>query len=342
MNSTEIIERVVRLEPTERMPVALLSAGAWAINSNGYMLDQALALDPEIMAGWLYEAYNQAGSDISWVGSGYYNLVVRAIGGKIKFRRKGTPDVSESLLKSADDVDGIDVDQVQQDGDIQTLYKVARLLVEKEKGQRMVGACMWGPFTLTGLLYGAEALMRDIYKNKAAVDKVMRFSVELYLKFIQGYLDSGVRVIFIAEPSASGDMISRKHFEDFALPYLKDIFHRLSGRNLIQGLHICGNIENRLDLIPESGAQILSLDYKVDLNRAKDVLGGKIAFSGNLNPVNIVQNATPEEVEAKTRECIGQVGTNGGYIVMPGCDIPPTTPLANLQAMSRTARAYYA
>ncbi|MDR3288817.1 MAG: uroporphyrinogen decarboxylase family protein [Peptococcaceae bacterium] len=340
MNHAELIERVARLQPVERAPFALLSSGAWAIIRKGSGLENALSLDPAVVADWLYEGYTSAGSAISWVGSGYNNIVVKAVGGKIKWRRKGTPDVVEPLLSSVDDIAAFDPAVIADDPDIRAIYEIAGRLVEREQGQRLVGGSMWGPFTLAGLLFGADALMRLIIKDTVALDKLLRFSAELYLAYMQGYIDRGVRVIFMAEPSASGDMISRRHFEQAALPYIREIYRRLSGKGLILGLHICGDSGNRLDLIAESGAQIMSLDYKVPLELAKRAFAGKIAFSGNLDPVSVVQQGTEEEIRKLTIQSIETVGTDSGYIVMPGCDIPPSTPLENLQIISRTVNEY--
>ncbi|HWQ79519.1 MAG TPA: uroporphyrinogen decarboxylase family protein [Anaerovoracaceae bacterium] len=340
MNHAELIERVARLEPVDRVPFALLSSGSWAINSKGCTLENALAEPAETVADWLYEGYTAADSAMSWVGSGYFNIVIRALGGKIKWRKKGTPDVSEVLLKSVQDISRVDTGLVAQDKDVVKLYDITRYLVAREEGQRLVGSSMWGPFTLAGLLFGAEALMRSVYKDREATEKLLEFAEEVYLKFIQGFIESGAKVIFMAEPSASGDMISRKHFESTALPYIKDAFQRLSGKGLILGLHICGDVTDRLDLIADSGIQIMSLDYKVDLARAKEAFKGKIAFAGNLNPVSVVQSGTPEEIVAETLRSIETVGTKSGYIVMPGCDIPPSTPLFNLQTISRTVSSY--
>jgi uroporphyrinogen decarboxylase len=303
-------------------------------------LEDALKLDPNIVADWLLEGYTLADSAISWVGSGYNNIVVKAVGGKIKWRRKGTPDVVEPLLRSVDDVGSFNPAAIAEDADIRAIYETTRSLVEREKGERLVGGSMWGPFTLAGLLFGADSLMRLVIKDKTALDKLLKFSSELYLAYMQGYIDAGARVIFMAEPSASGDMISRRHFEQAALPYISEIYRRLSGKGLILGLHICGNTSNRLDLIAGSGARIMSLDYKVSLADAKAAFAGKIAFSGNLNPVSIVAQGTEDEIRNATLEGIETVGTNSGYIVMPGCDIPPATPLENLQTISRTVNAY--
>jgi len=58
-----------------------------------------------------------------------------------------------------------------------------------------------------------------------------------------------------------------------------------------------------------------------------------------MNPVAILQKETPEGVAAACRESIRLAGPGAGYLVMPGCDIPPSVPLANVQAMVAAARA---
>lgn len=333
MNSKEIIENVVALKPLSRPAVSLLSGGAWALNKSGLSLENALNGKPEQMAEILGNAYDEVGSDIAWVGSGYNNLVIRALGGKIKFRKKGTPDVVEPLVKKASDVDRLDIGLLKEDVDLQFLFETTRLLTEKLGDRKLVGGSSWGPFTLTGLLYGAEQLMRDIYKDKEAVHHILTFSTELYLEYMRLYEASGARVLFLAEPSASGDMISRKHFQETVLPHLTEVYSRLDKPGIITGLHICGNTEGYLDLIPQTGAQILSVDYKVDLAHVRKNLDGKMAFAGNMNPVAVMQQSVPADVTAACLACRKQAGGHSGYIVMPGCDIPPTTPTENIKAM---------
>lgn len=338
MNHSELIERISRLQSVDRVPFALLSSGAWAVIRQGVGLEEALTRPAAQIAGWLFEGYTLADSAISWVGSGYNNIIVKAVGGKIKWRRKGTPDVVEPLLQSVDDISKFNPLDIQNDTEIRKIYATVSELVKLENGQRLVGGSMWGPFTLAGLLLEADALMRLTIKDKAALDKLLRFSSELYLSYIQGYIDAGARVVFMAEPSASGDMISKRHFKEAVLPYIKNINETLKKQDVIVGLHICGN--TFLDLIVESGTQIMSLDYKIPLKNARAAFKGKIAFSGNLNPVDVVQMGTKEEIRAKVLESIEEGGTDSGYIVMPGCDIPPSTPLENLQTISQTVNQY--
>ena len=64
-----------------------------------------------------------------------------------------------------------------------------------------------------------------------------------------------------------------------------------------------------------------------------------MAFAGKLDPVGTMQLSDPETVARLTKEYIAEARSEeGGYIVMPGCDLAPQTPLANLQAMIRTAK----
>jgi uroporphyrinogen decarboxylase len=311
-----------------------MSAGAWALNSNGMSLERGLSAPPEEVADVLYRAYTEARSDIIWAMSGYNNLVIGAIGGRIKFRAKGTPDVIETLIKQPADVDCITIDRIADNERIRTLLNISGLLAKKIQGEHYLALTRWGPFTLAGLLYGAENLMRDIYRAPDSVRRILDFTAELYLKYARLYFDNGVEFVLLAEPSASGDMISRKHFGEFAVPVFKKVFESLKAQKVRTALHICGNIENRLDLLNGIGAELISVDYKVSLTKCREIFNGKTAFAGNLNPVAVMQRGTPEGVARACAECLVAAGEAPGYILMPGCDIPPTTPLANIKAMT--------
>lgn len=339
MEASELIARAIRLENTPRIPTALLSGGVWTFNRKGYSL-QDLLPQPETAADLIAATNEEVGSDIVWPGSGYHNLAIRALGGAIKFRAQGAPDVQAPLLESTADIRRIDLQRLRNDAALQSLWRVAERVVQKVGAKTLVGSSQWGPFTLAGHFYGVEKLMRSIYKDQAAVHAVLEFTTEVCLRYLEPFIEAGIGIVSVADPSASGDLISREQFRNFGLPYLKRVFTGLHQRGALVSLHICGNITNRLDLIPETGADILSLDYKVDLGRVKEVLGGKIAFAGNMNPVGIMQNASSAEVAAACRQCIEKAGPVPGYILMPGCDIPPGVPLANIQAMVRTAREF--
>jgi uroporphyrinogen decarboxylase len=340
MTSKEIIFKAIRLQKTPRIPVSLLSGGAWTFNRLGLSLEDALGLGVAEAADIIAETNTLVRSDIVWTGSGYHNLAIRAIGGKIKFRAKGAPDVTEPLIKEISDIEKINVNVIADDEDINILWATTRHLAEKIGDRTLLGSSQWGPFTLAGLLYGAERLMRNIYKDKEEVHKVLAFTSELCYRYVEPFIDAGSGIISIADPTASGDMISRKQFEEFALPYLKRVVEKVKARGAETFVHICGNIADRLDFFPDSGVGIISVDYKVDLNAVHELVGRRMAFAGNMNPVAIMQNATPDGVKEACIECIERAGAESSYILMPGCDVPPGVPLVNIMAMVETAWNY--
>jgi uroporphyrinogen decarboxylase len=56
-----------------------------------------------------------------------------------------------------------------------------------------------------------------------------------------------------------------------------------------------------------------------------------MSYGGNVAPVHVLLNQDPAGVEKACRELIEVAGSDGGYILVPGCDIPPTIPYENLK-----------
>jgi uroporphyrinogen decarboxylase len=340
LTSKATIAKLIALEPTPRQPVSLLSAGAWTLNQAGLTLEQALAVTPQRFAEVLAETNARVGCDIVWPGSGYHNLAIRSVGGTIKFRVKGTPDVMAPVLADGWEKAPPDFRRVRDDPGVRLLVEATRILARQIGAHTVVGTSQWAPFTLGGLAYGVERLMRDIRKNPAAVRAVLDYAADLCFDYLEPFIDAGVAMISLADPTASGDLIAPEQFEAFALPYLKKVGEKVRARGVWLLVHICGNTTNRLHLLPATGAQIMSVDYKVPLSEVRRILGGRIAFAGNLNPVSVMQKETPGGVAAASREAVAQAeGARGGYLLMPGCDIPPTVPFENVRSMIQTAHA---
>ena len=62
------------------------------------------------------------------------------------------------------------------------------------------------------------------------------------------------------------------------------------------------------------------------------------AFTGNIDPVRILRNGTPESVTEALADCHCQTGAH--YIVAAGCEVPRGTPPANLRALVEYARSH--
>lgn len=338
MKPKEVILTAFEGGKPERVPVTLFGGGMWSIHNYGSTFER-LSNDASLMADMLIKTSEKLLCDIVYAGSGYNNFHAAALGGRIKFREIGAPDLEEPLIKEEADLEKLDIKRIDLDETINTVKKALKLTKEKIGNEYVVTMTAWGPFTLAARLVGEEAMMKATFKKPAFVEKVVSFTTELLIHLYSGLVeDRTLEVISLADPTASGDLISKKQFERFALPYLKKFTDWARSKGVHTLVHICGNTTDRLELFPFTGASCISLDHKTDIKKAKEILFGKMCFAGNVDPVKIMLQGTVEDVEKTCREIIEIAGTDGGFVLMPGCDIPPTVPHENIKKFIEVAR----
>ncbi len=341
MNDKQTILSSIHLGRTKRPPVMILSGGVWANKQISLSLQDSFDLPPWENAQNIIRMNEKLRSDLVWAAAGCNNLALRAIGAKVTFNEAGVAArVEEALITCAEDVDRLNVDDLENDPGIISSLETTRILKEEIGQETLIGISQWGPTTLASLLLGTKPFILMSVRNKEAVEHVLDFTEKLVVKYWKLFVQAGVELVSQAEPSASYDMISPKQFAGMARPHMQNANRAVDGLVQAKMLHICGNINKLLELLPETGSDVISFDYYVDLKFARETLGGKMAFAGKLDPVGTILNGTPDLVRELTLKGIEEAGGEGGYIVMPGCDIPPASPLGNIQAMTETARSY--
>lgn len=336
MNGKELLKKAIALEPTPRVPVIILSGGVWAYKQIGKSLQDSFELTPEESSDYWVSVNKKLKSDLIWCAAGCNNLGLRAIGAEADFSNIGVAATVKPCIEKPSDVDKIDLKVLKNDPGLNAMLESTKLMKQKMGDETLLAVSQWGPMTLASLMFGADKFMMMLRKDLEGAQYVMDFTKELVLAYWRLFIEAGVEHVSQAEPCASGDMISPKMFEKVALPYLKYTNSQI-GDGVTKMLHICGNTNKILDKIPETGTQMFSLDYKVDLTLAREKLDGKVAFAGQMDPADVMLLGSKEDVEADVKRCITEADwKKGGFIVMPGCDLAPNTPLENLETMVTT------
>ena len=75
----------------------------------------------------------------------------------------------------------------------------------------------------------------------------------------------------------------------------------------------------------------------VPLAEARQAMGPAQVLLGNINPVSILRNGTPDQVRSAIAECHRDAGPR--YIVGAGCEVPRGTPHENMRTMRDYARS---
>jgi len=76
----------------------------------------------------------------------------------------------------------------------------------------------------------------------------------------------------------------------------------------------------------------------MNFKKLKKIIPKEIALIGNLDPVKIFLQSTPNEVAESTRSLKESMKDTKNFILSSGCDIPISTPLKNIEAFMKAAR----
>jgi len=187
-----------------------------------------------------------------------------------------------------------------------------------------------GPFAEANDLRGTYQIMIDLMKERSFVSELIDICLEQAILFAKAQIQAGAQYIGIGDAAAS--LVSPKIYRELILPAEKKLIDEIHKSGSKAKLHICGNTTALLDLMAESGADIIDIDHLVDLKTAIDKIGSKAMVCGNFDPVSVLLEGDTDLVRNKVRECIG-IGKEH-IIISAGCEVPKFTPPENLKAVA--------
>ncbi len=226
-------------------------------------------------------------------------------------------------------------------------FDTIKLVKAKAGGTVSVHSEVFSPWSqfleLLNYEHALTAILDDPGKAKACLDRLADGAIDLAKK----QAACGVDAVLISSAFAGAGLISRRHYEEFVLPYEKKIVTAIKKAfpALPVYTHTCGSIGDRLDLMMATGTNgIDTLDPPplgtVELEEAKKILSGKTFIKGNIDPVNTLLYGSRDEVkdDVKRRLEIGKPG--GGYILSSACSVAPRTPPENIEILAPLAEEF--
>jgi len=254
-----------------------------------------------------------------------------ALGLEIYFPEFENPSVKNHRVKTEVDLKAIRSRYKGLSGRMPVFIKVVENIAKNF--HIIKGAYAIGPFTLAGELMGVSELCMNVILNPGLAHNFIEFSTYVIKDYVKALLDAGAETVAILEPSAV--MLSPDQFEEFSGRYFSYLAEELKAPLI---LHICGNSTHLLKKMSNTGAAGLSLDSPVNLREASKIVPGNVALIGNLDPVRIFLQSTPEQVAKATMDLLGQMEGIKNFILSSGCDLPIGTPLQNIEVFVKAGR----
>jgi uroporphyrinogen decarboxylase len=130
----------------------------------------------------------------------------------------------------------------------------------------------------------------------------------------------------------SGELPLRD-YEDFALPATQHIISELS--ETAPTIYYTKASNHLMCAVARSGANVLSVDWRVDMRALRAQLGPRIAIQGNVDPAVLL--GPPEAIRAATQEAVATLAGTG-HILNLGHGILQQTPVENAQLFIKTGQ----
>lgn len=211
--------------------------------------------------------------------------------------------------------------------------KALALFKEHIGRDKIIEGWVEGPIAEAANLRGINTLMTDFFDAPAFVRDLFSFVVAMELRFPREQVKAGADIVGIGDAAAS--LVGPDIYKEFVWPYEKQLVDGIHALGARTRLHICGNTRHLVAAMGRLGCTIVEVDSLTPMALARGQMPQQIIL-GNLNPVVMLRNGSPEAITEAVTECHRDAGAR--FIVGAGCEIPRDTPAANLQALCDYAR----
>jgi len=259
------------------------------------------------------------------------SVEAEAFGAPVKFSEEENPTTIGAVVS---DLAGIEKLQIPQVGDARTgeCPLAAKLCVEKIADRPTLGGLI-GPFSLSGRIADMGKMMLWAATEPATVHALLEKTTAFLLDYAKAFKASGCNGLIMAEPAAG--LISPKMSQEFSANYIKRIVDAVQDESFVFILHNCGKTEKMIDAMLSTGVSALSVGNVVDMCKILPQVPKNVPVLGNLDPAGLFRLGTPETMYEATIALLDQTAEFPNFVLSSGCDIPPGTPLENVQAFFR-------
>lgn len=211
----------------------------------------------------------------------------------------------------------------------------------------VLGGCI-GPFSLAARLTGVSESLLLTMTQPQLMHALLEKCTSFLTRYLLAFRDHGADGVLMAEPAAG--LLSPKSLREFSSVYVSQIRESLErsvcgavsddndGNDFTIVLHNCAAKLAHLPSILATGLRHFHFGVPMELAKAFAQVPEDVTLMGNLDPSAVFCLATPEETYAKTAALLRENALAKRWVLSSGCDLPPETKLANLDAFFAAAK----
>jgi uroporphyrinogen decarboxylase len=147
--------------------------------------------------------------------------------------------------------------------------------------------------------------------------------------YLKAQIRAGVHAVQIFD--SWGYALSPDDYDEFSWRYMRRLIGEIKRESEAPIVYFLRGRGSGLEKLAASGADVLSLDWTIDLAEARQSLNSRVALQGNLDPTILL--ATPAVVRDQVKKILGKMKGSAGHIFNLGHGVLPNTPVENVRAL---------
>ena len=293
----------------------------------------------EMLAEAQLAAWREFGHDVIMHENGVC-AEAEALGCEILCPRDGPPHVKEPLLKSVEDVAKLRIPDPEKAFPLNEMLQASQRLLVKETQEKVfiMGRADQGPMALALALCGPENFLLAAGEPtmRPKILELLAFTSRMNVIYGEAQRRAGAHGSNIGAVGSS--LISPQMYDELELPGNQRFCHAMRAVGCRSFVHSCGNETKLLTHLMASGADCLELDPLTDPEVCKRSTQGKISVLGMLDPHGVLRRGDGAEVRRHTLDIMWVMAPQGGFLMGPGCCLPPDTPPASIHVVMECAK----
>lgn len=332
----DIFLRACKREPVERTPIWIMRQAGRYLPEYRAVREKAdfltMCKTPELASEVTIQPVDILGVDAAIIFSDIL-VIPEAMGMHLEMQEAKGP-VFPNPIRRESDFKGLR--DISPEKDLKYVLDAVSL-TKKELNQRVPLIGFSGsPWTL--LTYMVEGrgsknfsfVKKMIYNEPKLAHKILDKISRAVSDYLSAKIESGVNAVQIFD--TWGGILSQEDFYEFSLQYIAKVISNIKRKDepvivFAKGVHF------GLEKIVQSGADVIGLDWTMDLGSVRNILKNKAALQGNMDPS--VLYASEDKIKNEAKKVLSSYGKGSGHIFNLGHGILPDIDPENAKALVR-------
>jgi MtaA/CmuA family methyltransferase len=237
------------------------------------------------------------------------------------------PKIERELFPSASQVVHKPIPAMLKSGRISQVIQAGWRVAAQHPDIPVIGN-LTGPISTAASIIDPTTFLKELRKEPAHSHRALEYVSELLIAFAGELINNGVTLISIGDPTATGEILGPKMFEEYAVRYLNRVIDGIHGFGAPVIVHICGKLHSVKPSLPRLRADALSTDALVNLKLLKEEFP-TLTTMGNVSTFMLERGET-EKVARHTRGLI----RDGINIISPACGLSTSSSPETIRAMT--------